>query len=198
MPLTPPTDRSPAHYRSVQTSAWRRADGLWDIEARLRDTKPYPTRDHRRGLLPIGAPIHDMQVRLTIDDQLVVRAVESSSDDVPFLPCRGGPNEFAPLVGERLGKGWRRRVLERFGGRAGCAHLVALLDPIATTAFQALAAGGGPDVEPGTDPLEQPLHQVRKPFFVDGCRSWREDGEVVAEIFPAAAWRRKNAPQDDI
>jgi len=83
-------------------------------------------------------------------------------------------------------------VQERFGGTRSCTHLVALLDPIATTAFQALC--GGPDPR-GEDPLAWPAHHARKPFFIGGCRSWREDGEVVAAVYRDATWREQATPE---
>jgi Protein of unknown function (DUF2889). len=35
MPLSEPVDREPRHARRVTCDGYRRADGLWDIEAHL-------------------------------------------------------------------------------------------------------------------------------------------------------------------
>ncbi|VTU22724.1 hypothetical protein SRS16CHR_03108 [Variovorax sp. SRS16] len=188
MPLSDPAPRRAVHRRLVETQAYRRDDGLWDVEAHLRDTKAFDMQDFRRGTIPAGGPIHDMWVRVTIDTGLVVRAVESSSDAAPFVPCAARSDEFAALIGMPMASGWRRRVHEIFGGRNSCTHLVSLFEPIATTAYQALCGGDDPL---GEDPLAASVHQVQKPFFVDGCRVWREDGETVAMVFPDAAWRAK-------
>jgi hypothetical protein len=191
MPLSEPVARRPVHHRSVQTRAFRRDDGLWDVEAHLVDTKAFDTQDFRRGLIPAGGPIHDMWVRVTIDAELVVRAVESSSDATPFEACAAPADEFAALVGATLARGWRRRVHETFGGRNSCTHLVSLFEPIATTGYQALCGGDDPQ---GEDPLGAPVHRQVKPFFIDGCRVWREEGATVALVFHEAAWRGKSRP----
>lgn len=187
MSLSEPQQRRAVHHRHVESCAYRRDDGLWDIEARLRDTKAYDMKDFRRGLLPAGSPVHDMSLRVTIDADLMVRAVESTSDAVPFDGCAGTREEFSALVGTRLGKGLLRKVREHFGGTRGCTHLLALFEPVATTALQALC--GGPDPR-GEDPLAWPPLQQQRPFFVGGCRGWREDGPTVAVVFRNAAWRR--------
>jgi Protein of unknown function (DUF2889) len=188
MPLTDPVPRRPVHRREVHTQAFRRDDGLWDIEAHLRDTKRFATQDFERGQVPAGGAIHDMRVRVTIDAALVVQAVEASTDAAPFSGCVGPSDEFGALVGAPLSRGWRRHVHEHFGGAASCTHLVALFEPVATTAYQALC--GGPDPR-GEDPLAWEGHQLRRPFFIGGCRSWREDGPTVAMVYQHAAWQRK-------
>ena len=40
MPLSPPVNRALRHRRAITAEAYVRDDGLWDIEARLTDTKP--------------------------------------------------------------------------------------------------------------------------------------------------------------
>ena len=74
MPLPSPAARSPSHRRTVIYQSYRRSDGLWDIEAELRDEKGEPYHDMERGLLQPGVPIHDMAARVTIDNDMVVRA----------------------------------------------------------------------------------------------------------------------------
>lgn len=191
MPLSNPAPRRAVHRRRVEAEAYRREDGLWDLEAHLHDSKAFETQDFRRGRIPASGPIHDMWVRVTIDEGMIVRAVESSSDATPFAPCVGPRDEFAALVGVAIGDGWNRRVRDSFGGRKSCTHLVALFESIATTAYQALC--GGPDPR-GEDPLSWPAHRESKPFFIDGCRVWREEGETVAMVYPDAAWRKKVNP----
>lgn len=188
MPLSSPVPRRPVHRRRVDTQAFQRDDGCWDVEAHLHDSKAFEMQDFRRGLLAAGEPIHEMWVRVTIDDRFVVRAVESWSDATPFEPCAAASDEFASLVGAHMGKGWRQRVHSAFGGRRSCTHLVSLFEPIATTAYQAMC--GGPDPR-GQDPLAWPEHKAQRPFFIDGCRVWQEDSATVAMVFTDAAWRRK-------
>ena len=41
MPLSPPQERELLHSRDIVLRGYRRADGLYDIEAQLTDTKSY-------------------------------------------------------------------------------------------------------------------------------------------------------------
>ena len=37
MPLPEPVERNPIQTRKVEVSSFRRQDGMWDVEGRLRD-----------------------------------------------------------------------------------------------------------------------------------------------------------------
>jgi hypothetical protein len=45
------------HRRSIECTGYLRDDGLWEVEARLVDTKPFGQRDHFRGELQPGDPV---------------------------------------------------------------------------------------------------------------------------------------------
>ena len=64
------TRRRLMHTRSVECEGFLRDDGLWEVEAWLRDTKPFTQRaDRFRGELKPGDPVHDIGLRLAIDDR---------------------------------------------------------------------------------------------------------------------------------
>ena len=48
---------------------YRRADGLFDIEGHLLDTKTYGFDNEEKGWLEPGVPLHGMWIRLTVDDE---------------------------------------------------------------------------------------------------------------------------------
>ena len=84
-------------------------------------------------------------------------------------------------MGKKRGAGWRRAVQECVGGTKGCTHMRELLLPAATVAFQTL--GSWPeDGQPAPKP--DPDYQTERPHFVDGCKAWATDGEVVATLCP--------------
>jgi hypothetical protein len=83
MALSPPAEREPLHRRACDIRGYRRADGLWDIEGRLTDTKTYAFPNEWRGEIASGEPIHDMWIRLTVDDDFVVRDIEVVTDAGP-------------------------------------------------------------------------------------------------------------------
>ena len=49
MPLTEPVARELLHLRDIELRGYRRADGLFDIEATLQDTKSYAFSNAERG-----------------------------------------------------------------------------------------------------------------------------------------------------
>jgi len=181
MRLSEPAARRHLHTRTITCEGYARDDGLWDIEARIVDTKPFSYREPFRGLREPGAPVHDMALRLTIDDDMVVRDIEVAMMSVPYSPCSSALPAFKGLIGRKIGAGWRRAVKECVGGVKGCTHLRELLLPAATVAFQTL--GSWPeDGQPA--PVPDPDFKTERPHFVDDCKAWAADGEVVAKLYP--------------
>jgi hypothetical protein len=176
MPLSPPAPRSLSHTRRIECNGYRRADGLWDIEGHLTDVKTRPIQNAWRGELPPGEPIHEMWVRLTVDDALLVRDIEVSSDKTPFRICPDIAPGFAVLKGLQIGPGWNRAVKERVGGVKGCTHIVELMGPLATVAYQTIY-WAAERKESQRDPNSRP-HQL------DTCHALASDSEVVREHFP--------------
>ena len=80
-PLSAPVERKHLHTRRYEFQGYQRTDGLWDIEGRMTDTKTYGFPNEWRGEIKADEPIHDMWLRLTLDDDLVVtsRLIEVSA-----------------------------------------------------------------------------------------------------------------------
>jgi hypothetical protein len=183
MPLTPAVPREHIHTRTVECRGFRRADGMWDIEGHLTDVKTYSFRNEHRGEVAAGDPVHDMWLRLTIDDALTIREVEAVTDKSPFRVCPSIVGNFQRLVGLQLRPGFNARVRELLGGVEGCTHLVDMLAPVATTAFQTIfplrdrdrrAQGNGAAA----------ARPAKRPHILDTCHALRSDGEVVREVWP--------------
>lgn len=138
MPLSAAAPREALHTRRIQCHGFRRTDGLWDVEAHLTDTKSYAFENHDRGIIKAGEPVHDMWLRVTVDDDLVIRGVEAQIEHGPHHMCPDITANYRALTGLQIGPGWRRGINERVGGVAGCTHLRELLAPVATTAFQTI------------------------------------------------------------
>ncbi len=175
MPLSEATERSLVHTRTIECWGYQRADGLWDIEARLRDRKTYPFENEWRGDVPPGEPVHDMWVRLTLDEELLIHGVEASSDRTPFQACGEVVPNFSVLVGERIGSGWSRLVRQKVGGLRGCTHLSELLGRIATVAYQTIFPKTGRFPTVGPD---------RRPALLNSCHGWSDSGQAVKQRFP--------------
>ena len=80
---------------------------------------------------------------------------------------------------------------ERLGGVHGCTHIVELLGPVATTAFQTISSRKARDlalehrIKVGKPPRPvDPAAPKKKPYVVDTCHAWAADGSVVRRWAP--------------
>lgn len=169
--------RTLAHSRTVRFDGYSRSDGLWDIEAEITDSKSYQivTLDNVR--LAPGEPIHQMRLRLTVDDSLTVLAVETLTMTAPFGECRAAVPPMSRMVGVQMGRGWRQAIETRLGGIQGCTHLRELLFNMATAAFQTIPHYRE-HVQKRQSPPDQP------PAFLGGCMSWDVNGPVTQRVLP--------------
>ena len=116
MALPAPVKREKKHRRSVECEGFLREDGMWDIEARVVDTRTYDCaydEFHRGGMIRAGEPVHDMWLRLTIDLDFLIHDVHAASDKTPFAICPRAASAMRELIGLRIAPGWRRQVRER-------------------------------------------------------------------------------------
>ncbi len=178
MPLSTPSPRVLKHTRQIECTGYERADGLWDIEGHLKDTKSYvhTRRDGGRERQP-GEAVHDMWLRLTIDLDLLIHDAEAVTDVGPYGGCANITGNFKGLIGITIGRGWRKAIAERVGGVLGCTHLVELLGPVGTTAFQ--ATGRARDAHNKLKPITKP------PYHLNSCHIYKDDSPAVLERWPA-------------
>ncbi len=177
MSLSRPVSRSHVHTRSITCCGYERDDGLWDIEATLKDTKSYSFENHDRGSICAGEPIHEMQVRVTLDPDFVIHEAEAATLNSPFKTCPDIASAYRTLKGLRIGPGWRNAVLERVGHVKGCTHLTELLlGPIGTTAFQTI---GGSKLK--SSDKEKSSAGKR---MINTCHALSSDGEVTKREWP--------------
>lgn len=171
------------HRRQVDVQVFSRGSGLWEVDARVIDVRPEPV-ELASGLRAAGAPIHEMLLRLVVDQRF--RIVEAGAETLamPYeQACADHGDLYAGLVGMNLMKGFRRAVAERFGGVRGCTHINELAQVLPTAVVQAFAGevfdtrGDGP--------------QATQPFQIDRCRALRSDGPTVLAYYPR--WYRQSA-----
>ncbi|ORU91204.1 MAG: hypothetical protein A6F72_01500 [Cycloclasticus sp. symbiont of Poecilosclerida sp. N] len=174
MPLPTSSARKELHRRQITCTGFRRDDGLWDVDAHLTDIKTIPFENAYRGTIQPGDAIHDMWVRITVDEQLVIHNCIAVTDKSPFGCCPDITAIFKRLIGEKITAGWTARVKKLVGGLQGCTHLTDLLGPATTTIFQTMAG-----VRKGRNSTE-----TTKPFYIDGCHAWASDGEQVLAHHP--------------
>lgn len=139
------------------------------------DVKSYDFDTRERGHVEAGVPVHEMWVRITVDDDFLVHDAEACTEYAPFSVCPQAAPSMAQIKGLRIGAGWRRGINERIGGTLGCTHLRELLGPMATTAFQTIA------------PIKMKENRTRgatRPSLIGTCHAYAPDSPVVERLWP--------------
>lgn len=181
MPLSQPVARKHVHTRAIDYRGYQRDDGLWDIEAHMTDVKTYAFKNNWRGEVQPGEPLHEMLLRVTIDDGFVIRDIEAVTDNSPFAMCPDITANYKSLIGIQMGAGWRKAIRQKVGGIAGCTHITELLFPMATVAMQTL----WPLLRDRRDKADSDVSDSpRRPMVIDSCHAWASDSPVVRENAP--------------
>ncbi len=173
MPLSDPAPRERMHRRAITIEGFRRADGLFDIEAEIIDTKTYTLALDGREAKP-GDPLHRMQMRLTVDEALTIVEAEAATAAGPYLFCVGGAASFARLKGLNIGKGFVREAMARMGGTQGCTHIRELVQQMGTVAYQTMWGQR-------SRPVDEKALAAR---MVDSCHAYAADGPAVRRRWP--------------
>ena len=127
------------HRRQLDVQVFSRGNGLWEVDATLMDTKTRPVvlADETR---PAGAPIHDMLIRLVVNEQLDIVEAGSVTRAMPYPGiCNDHDDAYGELVGLNLLKSFHKTVRERLGGVRGCTHITELAQVLPTAVMQAFA-----------------------------------------------------------
>ena len=164
------SSRTLIHTRDIKTQAFRRDDGLWDIEATLLDVKD---KDFQlaSGVKPKGEAIHQMVLTVTIDTKFNVVDAHANMHAAPYDDhCKAIEPDYKKLIGLNLAKGFRGAVKERLSGISGCSHLTELCSVLPTVAIQAF---GGEVFKIADD------ESGSMPFQLNRCHALRTDGETV-------------------
>lgn len=166
------------HTRSIELQGFLRDDGLYDLDARLTDRKSYDSRRFPDETLPAGEPLHDMRVRMTFDEDLLIHEFRATMAATPYDGCREAEPNFDDLAGLRIQPGFLREAARRVAGVKGCTHLREMLQQIATTAFQTVV---GVRLRKQAQTGERPL---ARPKLIDSCTGYRADGDWVRIRWP--------------
>jgi len=185
MPLpTAAPERQLKHRRSIDVQIYSRGDGLWEVDARISDVRTRETH-MVTGLRAAGSPIHDMLVRLVVDEQFNVVEAGAETTAMPYPgECGAYGDAYAALVGLNLMRGFRHAVKERLGGVRGCTHITELVQVLPTAVVQAFA-----------DEVIDPGRQCRQPATLPDrplpCAALeRPDGEDVLPALVPPTQRR--------
>jgi hypothetical protein len=139
-----------------------------------------------------------MWIRLTVDEKMVIHDVEAVTDNSPYRVCPDVTPNFKRLVGMRIAGGFRRQARERVGGTQGCTHIVELLGPVATTAYQTIHSDKAYELirahkaklaeargdKPATRRRPRTPEELQPPSVMNTCHAWAADGEAVRRWAP--------------
>jgi len=167
-------ERQLKHRRSINVQIYARGNGLWEVDAEIVDVK---TREARLagGLRQAGDPIHDMLLRIVVNEQLDIVEAGSQTRWMPYPGhCDDHDDAYAALVALNLIKSFRQAVKERLGGVAGCTHITELTQVLPTAVIQAFAG----------EVIDTREDSASRPFQIDRCHALRSDGAAVKIFYP--------------
>ena len=116
-------------------------------------------------------PLHDMEVKLVFDENMLVHDVAAFTTSAPYADCFVAGSALQTIKGLHISGGWSQEVSRRLGGTQSCTHLMQLLIPLGTTAFQSLTMVR----------MDRPaaLKADGKPVKVDSCYAYAAERGVV-------------------
>lgn len=176
MPLPPSTrQRQEIHLRSVEVHGYECTDGLFELDARIVDTKLEDTQLNSGRWLRPGDVMHDMSVRLVLDEDFTVVEVVATIDASPHDICQEATATLQSIKGLRIASGWSRAIRERLAGSKGCTHLTDLLSDTATVSLQTLRKVQlkTPDVDASG-----------KPGVLDKCYGYAAERRLAKKLWP--------------
>ncbi len=169
-------DRQLRHRRSIDVQVFSRGNAQWEVDATIRDVRPRDTTLPTR-VLPAGEPIHDMLLRLVVDERFNVLEAGAETLAMPYPgACEQYGDAYGQLVGLNLMRGFRQAVKERLGGVQGCTHITELSQVLPTAVVQAFA---GEVIDTGGSSADS-----QRPFQIDRCQALRADGPTVRTYYP--------------
>jgi hypothetical protein len=164
------------HRRQIDVQVFSRGDGLWEVDATIVDVRSRET-PMSDGPRPAGTPIHDMLLRLVVNEKLDIVEAGSETRWMPYPgQCSEHGDVYARLVGLNLLQNFRGHLRERVGGVQGCTHLTELAQVLPTAVVQAFAGEVIDTRGLGDD--------ARQPFQIDRCHALRAGGEAVRVHYP--------------
>ena len=178
--------RALTHTRQITCHAYRRQDGLWEIEATVVDQKSEDVPFRSREPVHAGEFMHHMGINFLIDDNFTILDVEAAMQVTPWSACPGATDAYRRLIGLQIGAGFGRQIRERIGSERGCVHLTDLITQVANTYTQA----SWPDRvarQIAVDPDPRRWPDARAVAFVGECLAWKRDGDTLRREYPELA-----------
>jgi hypothetical protein len=178
---TAASTRTLKHRRRIDIEVFARGNGLWEVDAQLSDVR---TDDVTlaTGVRPAGQPIHDMLLRLVVDERFNILEAGAETRAMPYPGlCNDHGDVYGRLAGLNLMHQFRAAVRQRLGGVLACTHITEMTQALPTAVVQAFA---GTVIDTRGDAAS-----AQQPFQIDRCHALRANGEAVRIHYPR--WYRQ-------
>lgn len=167
--------KSRVHQRVIGIRTFTTADEHVIVEGRLTDNRLVNTY-YLSGENRPPDTIHDLIVRILVDDRLVIRQVETEMPQIPHPDCQETINSLQEIVGFKIRRGFTQKVKALFGKGEGCSHLTELITAMAPAAIQGFWTACS------RNPLPENIIDALKLMLVDTCRVWRRGGKALKRL----------------
>lgn len=172
-----------AHERRITVSTFEAGRDFVIVEGRLVDDRLNEYHLVTGEKRPPGE-IHHMVVRLLVDaTAFTIEDVEVELVRTPREECRELRESLEVIRGERIARGFSRRMRDLLGGTRGCTHLLTLLLDMGPAALQGIFSSRARNPIDAVSMLGDP---TRTEFFLatllDTCRVWRKDGPAMKRL----------------
>lgn len=192
MPLPVSEDREHIHTRTIAINAYTRKDGLMDVEGRITDVKPF-RHQMMDGMREPGEPVHDLSIRITLDENLKVTDAVASMDQGAHELCPRAQPNFVNIIGLQIGPGWNKKVKAAMSPGLGCTHIIEMLAQMASGAMQARwSRKEGTNFE-----MPEPGEREMQPGMLNSCYPYRETSPWIRDNFPKS-YRAPEAEEENV
>ena len=169
------------HNRNISFKGYIRDDELFEIESQLIETKNYDFENHDRGTIKKNEPIHEMKIKLVLDENLFVMDAVAKTENSPYSICKDANSNFRKIIGLQIKSGWKRQITKLIGGINGCTHITELLSSVATAAFQTIYPYKSKQKKESGSSIYQ---NQEKPLLLGTCHAFNPKSEVVKRLWP--------------
>ena len=169
------------HNRNISLKGYVRDDELFEIEAELIDSKNYDFQNHDRGIIKKDEPIHQMKIKLVLDENLFVVDAEAKTENSPYSICKNANSNFRKIIGLQIKSGWKRETAKLISGINGCTHITELLSSVATAAFQTIYPYKSKQKNENKYNINQ---NQERPLLLGTCHAFNPKSEVVKRLWP--------------
>ena len=169
----------PLHKRAIEIHGYKRADGLYDIEGHLVDTKAYDFK-LAAGVRHAGDPVHGMWLRITVDKGLTIVDAAAAMDAMPYVDyCDAIVPAYKLLIGLAIRPGYHQRA-EGIAGRRARLH-----------AHHRARRRRSPPPRSRRWPGSAAQDPAKKPFQLDRCHALALTGARGREVLSAVVSGRR-------